>query len=89
MGTEISLDIGGLTISWSKNRRGIDHGFLFQPGDLQRCRSQQMDYDVVGVGDDPELAAYACCFNWDIWPFCRAARGLAPPVTNGKRPLDS
>ena len=54
MGIEISLDIGGLSISWSKNNRGIDHGFLFQPGDLQRFHSEQVNYDVVDK-DDPDL----------------------------------
>lgn len=58
MGTEISLDIGGLSISWSKNRRGIDHGFLFQPGDLQQFRPQQIEDDLAGEDDDPELSDF-------------------------------
>ena len=53
MGTVISLDIGGLSVSWAKNHRGSDHGFLFQPGDLQRIQSQQINYDAVEK-DDPE-----------------------------------
>ncbi|MGY3404825.1 hypothetical protein ACVWZV_000938 [Bradyrhizobium sp. GM5.1] len=56
MGTEISLDIGGLSIAWSKNRRGIDHGFLFQPDDRQRIRSEQIDCDAM-ADDDPDTAA--------------------------------
>lgn len=56
MGTEISLDIGGLSIAWSKNRRGIDHGFLFQPDDRQRFRSEQIDYGAA-ADDDPDTAA--------------------------------
>jgi hypothetical protein len=53
VGTEISLDIGGLSISWAKNNR-TDHGELFQPGDLQRIRSEQINYDAVEE-DDPDL----------------------------------
>jgi hypothetical protein len=55
VGTIISLDIGGLEISSAKNHRGIDHGFLFQPGDLQRIQSDQINYDVIEK-DDPDLA---------------------------------
>lgn len=54
LGTEISLDIGGLSISWSKNMRGPDHGFLFQPSDLQRFRSSQVVVSPLD-DDDPEL----------------------------------
>jgi hypothetical protein len=55
LGTEISLDISGLTVSWSKNRRGSDHGFLFQPGDLQRFCSPHIHHEVED-GDAPELS---------------------------------
>lgn len=55
MGTEISLDIGGMSISWAKNRRGPDHGDLYQPGDLQRLRSEQINYDTADE-DDTGLA---------------------------------
>ena len=54
MGTEISLDIGGLSIAGARNTRGSDHGFLFQPGDLQRIHSNQINCDAVEK-DDPEL----------------------------------
>jgi len=30
VGTEIHLEIGGVTLAWSKNSRGMDHGALFQ-----------------------------------------------------------
>lgn len=30
MATEITLDIGGMTVAWVRNDRGPDHGFLFQ-----------------------------------------------------------
>lgn len=33
MGTEIRLEINGLTVDWSKNQRGVDHGALFQEKD--------------------------------------------------------
>jgi hypothetical protein len=44
MGTMIDLAIGGMEIDWSKNSMGIDHGALFQPSDLARRRSDQVDY---------------------------------------------
>lgn len=45
MGTEISLDIAGLSVDWSKNGRGVDHGFLFQPGDRRRALLEEDDPD--------------------------------------------
>lgn len=45
MGTPISLDIGGINISWAKNNRGTDHGFLFQQSDRKRFHSQQLNYE--------------------------------------------
>lgn len=33
MGTEISLTVSEVTIDFSKNSLGIDHGMLFQSGD--------------------------------------------------------
>jgi hypothetical protein len=33
MGTEITLDVGGVSLTYSKNRRGMDHGCLFQEVD--------------------------------------------------------
>lgn len=33
MGTEISLNVSDMTVCWSKNSLGIDHGGLFQEGD--------------------------------------------------------
>ena len=45
MGTEITLEVGGLTIDWSKNRRGRDHGMLFQEKDRQRIPSDQVNYE--------------------------------------------
>ncbi|OZB18870.1 MAG: hypothetical protein B7X53_02020 [Hyphomonas sp. 34-62-18] len=52
MGTEISLDIGGMSVAWSKNHRGMDHGFLFQSAD-QRCVPDDED-DDPSEDDDPD-----------------------------------
>ena len=61
MGTEISLDVGGMTVDWSKNTRGADHGVLFQASDRTRIRSDQIDYDYFQA-DDPELAEMEAAF---------------------------
>ena len=54
MGTEISLDIGGLSIDWSKNSRGDDHGSLFQDSNVKRVRSDQINYEYfVEKGENP------------------------------------
>jgi hypothetical protein len=37
MGTEVSLDLAGMTVSWSKNSMGMDHGDLFQESDRWRA----------------------------------------------------
>jgi hypothetical protein len=55
MGTELTLDIGGLSIDYAKNTRGHDHGFLFRNADRQRRRSKQINYDSIEE-DDPDLA---------------------------------
>ena len=44
VGTEISLDIGGISVDWSKNLRGVDHGALYQEQDRKRFPSDQIDY---------------------------------------------
>lgn len=56
MGTEISLDIGGLSIDWSKNSRGDDHGPLFQEGDRKPIRSDQINHEGFAGNseDDPD-----------------------------------
>ena len=55
MGTEISLDIGGMSLDWAKNHRGADHGSLFQTDDHKRIHSDQIDYDNIDPAD-PELS---------------------------------
>ena len=62
MGTEISLDVGGLTVDWSKNARGNDHGMLFQHGDRKRIRSEQIDYEYFNeIDEEPESMEMAFC----------------------------
>jgi hypothetical protein len=47
------LDIGRLSIGWSKNSRGNNHGPLFQEGDRKPVRSEQIDYDYLAeIGED-------------------------------------
>ncbi|MBF0108702.1 MAG: hypothetical protein HQL76_05965 [Magnetococcales bacterium] len=54
MGTEITLDISGLALDYSKNHMGNDHGALFQEKDRQRRRSDQINYDYfVETNQDP------------------------------------
>ncbi|HEX3672709.1 MAG TPA: HEPN/Toprim-associated domain-containing protein [Rhizomicrobium sp.] len=51
MGTAITLEVGGMTLDYSKNHRGNDHGPLFQDSDRQRFHS----YEVVRrAGADDE-----------------------------------
>ena len=54
MGTEITLDIEDLSITYAKNSRGFDHGSLFQEQDRKRIESDQIDYDYFErEGEDP------------------------------------
>ena len=57
MGTEISLDLAGLSVDWSKNRRGVDHGFLFQSDDRRRVPWEDDDHD-----DDPDQSLMEMAF---------------------------
>jgi hypothetical protein len=53
VGTEIHLELGGLSLDWAKNHRGTDHGSLFQERDRRAVRSDQIDYDhFKETGDD-------------------------------------
>ena len=51
MGTEIDLTVGGVMVDWSKNRRGRDHGVLFQPQDRMRTlpESPRVSWRPVGL----------------------------------------
>lgn len=46
MGTEITLDIEGVTLTYSKNHFGIDHGALFQDADRCSLPSDEIDHDA-------------------------------------------
>lgn len=52
MGTEIYLKIDKLSVDWSKNHMGRDHGFLFQENDRKRIRVKGINYDEYGDPDD-------------------------------------
>lgn len=52
MGTAIELTVGDISVDYSKNHMGIDHGFLFQESDRTRCRADVIDYDYYE--DHPE-----------------------------------
>lgn len=54
MGTEISLNIGGVAVAWSKNSMGIDHGSLFQPEDRKRIPDPDHD-ESDGIDPDFEM----------------------------------
>jgi hypothetical protein len=45
VGTEINLKLGAVTLDWSKNSRGADHGALFQETDRAHLHSDQTDYE--------------------------------------------
>lgn len=53
MGTSIELEICGVSLDYAKNHMGMDHGWMFQDGDLCRCRSDQISYEYYA--DHPEL----------------------------------
>jgi hypothetical protein len=60
MGTEITLDVAGVSVTYGKNEIGIDHGSLFQEGDRQAIRSDQLNYDwYAEAGADPRPAEMA------------------------------
>jgi hypothetical protein len=56
VGTEITLDVGGMMLDWSKNSRGADHGFLFQGSDCRRIRDEDFDYAGYTKKEDAERA---------------------------------
>lgn len=45
MGTAITLEVGGMEITYSKNHMGIDHGSLFQESNRTPQKSDQLDYE--------------------------------------------
>jgi hypothetical protein len=56
LGTEITLEVNGLPLDWSKNSRGSDHGMLFQPKDRKRIRSDHIDYDYFKENNEDPAA---------------------------------
>jgi len=60
VGTEISLNVGGIAVDWAKNAIGIHHGPLFQEQDRQRLHCDQVNYDYLTEhGEDasePEMS---------------------------------
>ncbi len=60
MGTEITLDIAGVALTYSKNHRGMDHGTLYQESDRKPIVSDQLNYDYYKDHDeDPTEAEMA------------------------------
>ena len=60
MGTEISLDVGGVSLISSKNHIGIDHGALFQEQDRKPFRSDQINYNYyTKTAEDPTAGEMA------------------------------
>ena len=43
MGTEITLDVAGMSVTYSKNHRGIDHGSIFQEQDRKAIKSDRSE----------------------------------------------
>jgi hypothetical protein len=57
LGTEITLQVGGMTVTYSKSHIGIDHGSLFQESDRRPMKSDQLDYDYFErESEDPTAA---------------------------------
>ncbi len=55
MGTEITLDVGGMSVDYSKNSMGSDHGSLFQKNDITFYKSNVVDYDYFAEHkEDPK-----------------------------------
>jgi hypothetical protein len=54
VGTEITLDVGELSLTYSKNHRGMDHGALYQESNRKPIKCGQLDYDwYKDHGEDP------------------------------------
>ncbi len=60
MGTEITLDVGGVELTSSKNHFGMDHGSLFQERDRKPVHSEHINYEYYKKkGVDPTAAEMA------------------------------
>lgn len=62
MGTSIELTICGITLSYSKNSMGIDHGFLFQETDRTRHPADQIAYEYFAEHPEESLASAEAAF---------------------------
>jgi hypothetical protein len=62
LGTSIELTIGGISLTYSKNSMGADHGFLFQKGDQARRPSDQIGYEYYADHPEEDLAAAEAAF---------------------------
>jgi hypothetical protein len=62
LGTAIELKVAGLSISYSKNAMGIDHGVLFQEEDRQRRLSDQIDYEYYEQNPEDDLSDREAAF---------------------------
>jgi hypothetical protein len=62
LGTEIELTVGGISLDYSKNYMGIDHGFLFQESDRTRCRADSINYDYYEAHPEEDLALAEAAF---------------------------
>lgn len=62
MGTSIHLTVAGLSIDWSKNAMGADHGVLFQEEDRQRRHSIETDYDYYEQHPEEDVSVREAAF---------------------------
>jgi hypothetical protein len=62
LGTEIELTVGGISLDYSKNHMGSDHGFLFQEADRTRCRADGIDYDYYEAHPEEDLSLAEAAF---------------------------
>jgi len=51
LGTEIYLKLGSVTLDWSKNSVGSDHGALFQESDRTRIHTETLNYEYCAEHD--------------------------------------
>jgi hypothetical protein len=63
MGTEITLSVDEIDVAWSKNKRGTDHGALFQESNRQRMKSDQINYEYFSEQGDEGLAEMEAGFS--------------------------
>lgn len=57
MGTEITLDVGEIWLTYSKNHRGMDHGSLYEESDRKPIRSDQLEYAYYKEHDEDPTSA--------------------------------